>query len=192
MEIRKIPYLDGGRELCVTGSCLLTASEDFIGDAIRLFEGDGAFVSHAAAVVRFPSSLVSVERVTLIESLEHGPTPTYLSHYFTGFTGRLFLFTPDGLTPEIQAGFAAWALDKALKRVKYGYYAIAEQTLGHVQEENPNVEIFCSDFVAQDWEANGINRLTSFPPTLAAQPSDIPRWWSGSVVELVGPFVADA
>ena len=192
MTVKTVPYLDAGRELCITGSCILTASEDMLGDAIRLFEGDGAFCSHAAAVVRFPAELVGRERVTLIEALEHGPTPTYLSHYFSGFTGRLFLFTPAGLTPEIQTEFAAWCLDKVLLQVEYGFVSLGRQVAGHVEEEDPRKRLFCSEEVGMAWESSGLPRLASIPPKLAPQPSDIPRWWAGTLIELTGPFVAEA
>jgi hypothetical protein len=186
MGIPVVPYLSGGRELCVTGACLLTASSGLLGSAIRLFEKGEAFCSHAAGVVRFPESLVSRERVTLIESLEHGPTPTYLSRYFSGFDGRLFLFTPEGLTPEIQTGFSAWLLDKVLSETPYGYGDIGHQVVGRVKQDA--AELFCSEAVGMAWEENGLPRLPSAPAGLAPQPPDITVWWAGTLVELVGPF----
>jgi hypothetical protein len=183
-----IPYLAGGRELCVTGACLLTADAGLLGQSIRLFEGHGAWCSHAAAVVRFPSCLVAEERVTLIESLEHGPVPTYLSHYFQGFEGRLFLAIPKGLAPAIQEDFAAWCLDKVLKQIRYDYRGLAGQIFGHVREDGR--ELFCSELVGLGWEESGLTRLPWAPKGLLAQPPDLPNWWAmETVVELIGPFV---
>ena len=181
------PYLYGGRELCVTGACLLTASSDWLGRAIRFFEGDAAWCSHAAPVVRFPVDMVGAERVTLIEALEHGLTPTYLSHYFgDDFDGRLFLFTPWALTLEIQTKFRAWMLDKMFSQTGYDYGSLARQVAGHAQEDD--ALLFCSEAWGMAAEAAGLPRLPDAPQGLAPQPPDIPRWWAGKVVELIGPF----
>lgn len=184
----QIPYLAGGRELCVTGCALLTASADLLGKTIRWCEGGEAFCSHAAGVVRFPASLVARERVTLIESLTHGPVLTYLSRYFEDFKGRLFLFLPAGLTPEIQQGFAAWLLDKALLQTPYDWLGLGRQIVRHVAQDA--TALFCSEAVGMAWEAAGLPRRPAAPVGLAPQPKDLPVWWPGRVVELVGPFAA--
>ena len=199
MEIRNLPYLDGGRDLCITGSCLLTASDDWIGRDIRFFEGNDAWCSHAAAIVRLPATLMGRERVTLVESLERGPTHTYISHYFSDFTGRLFLFTPDGLMPEIQAKSAAWLMDKVLRQVgprpvKYDYLGIIQQMAGHIKELASDDKMICSDEVGKSWTENGLPRLASAPQDLVPQPPDLVPWWStstDSVVELTGPFLRE-
>lgn len=189
-ELEVVPYLDGGRELCVTGSCLLTAADTALGKAIRFFQGGEAFCSHAAPVVRFPETLVDRERVTLIEALEHGITPTYLSHYFgKDFSGRLFLFTPAGLTPEIQRRFSAWVLDKMFSGTAYDYRALVRQVAGRVAQDD--TDLFCSEQWGMGIEHAGLQRLPEAPAGLAPQPSDIPVWWLGRLVELVGPFGAE-
>ncbi|MBF0481277.1 MAG: hypothetical protein HQK81_06175 [Desulfovibrionaceae bacterium] len=179
-------YLEGGRELCQTGCCILTAAEDLLGESIRFFEGRGATCSHAAPVVRLPAGLMSRDRVTLIEALAHGLTPTYLSHYGEGFKGRIFLFTPAGLTPEIQAAFSAWLLDKMFAGTAYDYSALFAQIGGHVGEDTR--KLFCSEAYACALEAAGLPRLPTAPAGVAPQPSDIASWWPGSLVELKGPF----
>lgn len=189
MSIPSIPYLSGGRERCVTGSCILTAASDLLGRSIRMFEGHDAWCSHAAGVVRFPETLVARERVTLIESLEHGPTPTYLSHYFSGFVGRLFLFTPAGLTETVQTAFSAWLFEQVCNQVAYDYAALGKQIFGHVHEDGK--ALFCSELVGMGWEAAGLSRLPSAPKGVAPQPSDIASWWDGEVIELVGPFAEE-
>ncbi len=187
-ELESIPYLDGGRELCVTGSCLLTAADTALGRAIRFFQGGEAFCSHAAPVVRFPEEFVGRDRVTLIEALEHGLTPTYLSRYFKNFAGRLFLFTPAGLTPESQARFSAWLVDRMCAETPYDYVGLLRQTRGRVTEDN--TALFCSEAYGMALEAAGLPRLPEAPAGLAPQPNDIPVWWLGRVVEMVGPFGA--
>jgi hypothetical protein len=187
-QLETIPYRDGGRELCVTGSCLLTAADTALGRAIRFFQGGGAFCSHAAPVVRFPEEFVGRDRVTLIEALEHGLTPTYLSRYFKDFDGRLFLFTPAGLTELFQARFAAWLVDRMCAETPYGYRDLVRQTRGRVEQDDK--ALFCSEAYGMALEAAGLPRLAEAPAGLAPQPSDIPNWWLGRVVELVGPFGA--
>jgi len=184
----KAPYLQGGRELCVTGSCVLTASDDLLGNAIRLFEGH-SWCSHAAPVVRMPAELMSAERVTLLEALEHGLTPTYLSHYFTGFKGRLFLFTPKGISPDVQVRFSAWLLDKTFAQTKYDYVALGRQVAGHVQEDDAS--LFCSEAWGMAAEFAGLSRAPDAPQGVAPQPPDIATWWPGDLVELVGPFTTN-
>jgi hypothetical protein len=188
------PYLHGGRELCITGACILTASSDWLGRVIRFFEGDHAFCSHAAAIVRGPDDTGRDRvNVSLIESLEDGPTKTYLSSYFTGFNGRLFLFQPTGLTPEIQAAFAAFLDGLVADHVHYDYAGLLANIVGHEKEVPPGQQIkdcICSAEVGYGWERNGLPRMPSAPRDVVPQPPDLPSWWAGEpVVELVGPFV---
>ena len=187
MNIEKISYLEGGRQLCVTGTAILTASNEFLGKSIRFFEGNDAWCNHAAAVVRFPQEFVCEDRVTLIESLEHGPTPTYLSHYFDDFDGKLFLIIPNGLTEYIKYKFSIWCMDKVFSQIKYDYASIGKQIFGHVKEDGE--ELFCSEFLGMAWEHSGIERLDTAPKGLAPQPSDITTWYPiQKIYELVGPF----
>ena len=186
MELQQVPYLAGGRELCVTGACILTAADDLLGRAIRFFEGGRALCSHAAPVVRFPSDMMDAERVTLIQALEHGLTATFASEFLEGFRGRVFLFTPAGLTPEIQARFRAWMLTGLCSRVPYDYLALFRQILGHtVQDAHAQ---FCSEAYGIGLEQAGLPRRAPYVNGLAPQPADIPEWWPGRLVELVEPF----
>lgn len=185
-SIIDIPYLEGGRNLCVTGSCILTASADPLGRAIRKFEGKNAYCSHAAPVVRYPANMVRQERVTLIEALEHGLTPTYLSRYFKDFTGDLYLFVPDGLTEEIQEAFRFWLIDKMLEHTAYDYEDLFKQVFGRVRQNSD--KLFCSEAWGFAIEFAGLPRLETAPPDLAPQPPDVSSWWSGTVYRLVGPF----
>ena len=192
----KMPYLSGGREQCVTGSCVLTASEDFIGKAIRFFEGNDAWCSHAAAVVRQPDDTGRDRvNVSLIESLEHGPTKTYLSYYFSEFKGRIFLFTPRGLTPQIKTDFANFLEGLVMQHVKYDYAGLLENVVGHVPEVPVGKQIqdcICSAMVGYGWERNGLPRKPFVPQGVVPQPPDLPSWWPvQSIFELVGPFVPE-
>lgn len=193
----QVPYLSAGRKLCVTGSCILTASEDFVGKVIRFFEGNHAFCSHTASVVRFPAELMSEERVTLIEALEKGLTPTFISHYGAGFKGRIFLFTPGELTKSIQATpvghpsntqtkFSQWLLERLFEGTPYDYAGLFKQIFGHVPE-NTGTE-FCSEAWGLAAEYAGISRIDNAHAGMAPQPADIPNWWSGTLVELIKPF----
>lgn len=185
-EIKEIPYMAGGRELCVTGTCVLTASCSTLGKAIRHFEGKDAFCSHAAPVVRFPAEMVREERVTLIEALEHGMTPTYMSHYFSDFEGDLFLFVPDGLTPKIQEAFRFWLIDKMLNQTEYDYPDLVKQLFGRVKQDDN--KLFCSEAWGFAIEFAGIDRRADAPQDYAPQPPDVSEWWDGTLYRLTGPF----
>jgi hypothetical protein len=182
------PYLQGGKELCTTGSCILVYSPTLLGEAIREFEDNGGWCNHAASIVRMPEPFCSEAEVSLVEALEHGLTPTLLRSYFGSPGTRLYLFTPDGLTPEVQARFAAWIMGKMFTGTAYAYGALVEQVAGHVQEGTS--AMFCSESYGCALEAAGLKRLGSAPAGVAPQPTDIPAWWSGSLVELVPPFAA--
>lgn len=181
-----IPYLEGGRDLCVTGSCILTASSSPLGKAIRCFEGHDAYCSHAAPVVRYPANMVREERVTLIEALEHGLTPTYLSHYFRDFEGTLYLFVPHGLTVEVQEAFRFYLMDMMLKQTPYDYPDLFKQIMGRVREDDE--KLFCSEAFGFATEYAGLKRKTSAPQGFAPQPPDISKWWDGVLYRLIGPF----
>ena len=150
--------------------------------------------NHAAAVVRTPDA-TGRERVDihLIESLEHGPTKTHLSDYFTGFKGRLFLFRPAGLTPEIQTAFTNFLAALVASHVRYDYLGLLENIAGHTAEIPAGKEIhecICSAECGYAWERNGLPRKPDAPQHLVPQPPDLPVWWEadGPVIELLGPF----
>ncbi len=187
MVIEKIPYLQGGRALCVTGCCFLTASDDILGRAIRLCEGEDAYVSHAACVVRLPPNMMDEDRVSMIEALEHGLTPTYVSERFQDFNGHVYLFTPAGLTEEKQHKFRYWLIDKMFKRTPYDYSSLFRNAIGHVGAEAS--ALFCSEAWGMAADYSGIERIEAFKGEKAPQPPDVIKWWLGRVVEITGPFV---
>jgi hypothetical protein len=186
MSDLEIPYLEGGRELCVTGCAVLWRGKDLLSEAIELCE-HGDF-SHASAVVRMDEYLGTPDRVTLIEALEHGPTPTLLSNRARDYDGEIYLFTPDGLTAEIQAKFRKFAFEASLKQEPYDFEGLLKQIAGHVHP-NPKA-VFCSDFWGRDAVSSGLPRKPEFRDNgWAPQPPDIPVWWPGKpVIKLVGPF----
>lgn len=187
MAIEKIPYLEGGRDLCVTGACFLTASDDVLGAAIRLFEGKGAYVSHCAPIVRLPPELMDTTRVSLIEALEHGLTPTYASQRFQDYDGHVYLCVPKGLTEEQQHRFRKWLIDKMWRRVPYDYSSLFKNMGGHVAKDDG--ALFCSEAWGMAADDAGIERLPQYRNNFAPRPNDIPVWWDCAVYEIVGPFV---
>lgn len=187
MAIEKIPYLQGGRALCVTGCCFLTAANGVLGRAIRLCEGENAYVSHAACVVRLPAEMMDEDRVSLIEALEHGLTPTYASERFQGFDGHVYLFTPAGLTDEKQHKFRYWLIDKMFRQTPYDYSSLFKNAVCHVDEESSM--LFCSEAWGMAATYSGIERIDAFKGPKAPQPPDIVTWWPGRVVEVTGPFM---
>jgi hypothetical protein len=183
MEVIKTPYLQGGRELCVTGCAVLFRGNDLLDEAIEHWGG----LSHCACVVR-QDECMDDGRVPLIEALGGGLTPTFLEDDAQGYDGHVYLFTPAGLTPAIQHKFRSWLLIKTHERTPYGYGGLFGNMVGHVQENAK--EPFCSEAWGLAIEQAPIPRLPQYQNNLAPRPGDVPVWWpsKGPMVELIGPF----
>jgi len=183
METKIIPYLNGGRNLCITGCAILVRGNDLLSKAIECF----SVFSHCAPIVRMDEYLGTPDRVTLIEALEHGLTLTLLSERFQGYSGQVFLFIPVGLKPEIQAKLRSEMLVQLAQGTPYDYKALFANALGHTKENA--AQQFCSEAYGLALEGVGIQRKPEFQSDLAPRPGDVATWWDGELIELVGPFM---
>lgn len=178
-----IPYLSGGREKCITGACLLFRGCDLLSRAIECFSE----FSHCAPIVRMDEYLGSPDRVALIEALEHGLTPTLVSNRCSNYNGDVYLFIPDGLTPEIQDKFRQHMFMECLKGTPYNYEELIENIV-HRTTENPAAQI-CSEAEDLGLQFAGLERIPEYKSNLTPRPGDIPVWWKGSLYRLLPPFV---
>jgi hypothetical protein len=176
----KIPYLQGGRERCLPGCALLFQGVSLLEEAIENWGG----LSHCACIVG-PDIRIGSTEPTTIEALAGGLTPRLVATDCQG-PGRFFLFTPDDLTPAKQQAFVSWLVNRMLLGTPYAYNQLLENAAGHVQESIG--QEFCSEAWGLAAEHAGILRLPQNQSTLAPRPGDVPVWWPGSMIELVGPF----
>jgi hypothetical protein len=187
LDVISTPYLQGGRELCQTGCALLLRGQgNVLSDAIEFWSS----FSHCAPIVRFDDVLGRDDTPSLIEALAGGPTPGYVGEAYNAYEGEVYLFVPDGLTPEVQRRFRVAAFNRCLKRIKYDLAGLVENAVTHTEEKGGDAPEFCSVYYDLDLKDSGLVRLPSHQDKVAPRPGDIPVWWGGQLYKLLQPFLA--
>jgi len=141
-----------GRALCATGCVILWRGRTLLSRAVELFTP----FSHCSLVVRMDEYLGARDRVTCVEAVPGGLQPRLLSALMRAFKGEIYLFAPEGLTPERQAMIRAFALGECLAGKGYDYIGFLMNILGRPRERRDRY--FCSEFCAVALDKSGIAR----------------------------------
>lgn len=112
----------------------------------------GSKHTHSAIVIDLLE--ITGQRLIVIESLEGGPVPRYLSKRVTDYEGEIWHFPLKFVAQAQRDKAVQFTWEQSLTGIKYDYLSIVRQILRKVSTDAS--KLFCSELVQMAWEYAGI------------------------------------
>ncbi len=112
----------------------------------------GSIHTHSAMVI--PHVGCFDDRLLIIESLNGGPVPRYLSEKVQNYKGKVWHFPLANATDNQRNLACNWLWDKVFQGIKYDYFGLFTQVIRKVKTDAGH--LFCSEAVQMPWECTEI------------------------------------
>lgn len=178
MQVAITTTYDAIRPEIVPGWCALFKGGNALGRAIRV----KSEFSHVAPLIRFSLPTLA-DRIFTAEEIETGLELRRLSAKIKDYKGEVYLFRPDGLTPEISDRCVAVALDYVSQGLPYDYAGLLANAFGRERVDPGDLggPMICSRWGVTWWHLAGlVSDLPQYWPT----PGDIPAWYAGTLFKV--------